>query len=217
MMEALDTVQFPFSVAWVREAIESLGGRYGVPSESKLEWMATQLNWDVYMLYSWKERISTSQARVSEVRNALKVLTRFHEDRQKELEAVDIPPHLVERETQLRDKFNAYMETMSFMEPMSWLAPALPMDAGLVFARLKSWRDIAENIADVFVQAMKESNPGRTFGFSDDGPAVKFTLAALERIGAAPRAGSPENARYRIAQRIRELKAKKKRKEKPDL
>lgn len=72
-------------------------------------------------------------------------------------------------------------------------------------------------IADVFVLAMKESNPDRTFGFSDNGPAVKFTLAALELIDAAPQAGSPENARYRIAQRIREFKAKWKRKRKPNV
>src|SRR5262249_26581629 len=156
-----------------------------------------------------------SQARDSEVRNALKVLARFHEDRRKEvLAAPDISPNIFVREMYLRDMFIAYERELSAL--WCWHFE-IPMDLAAWSAFPKNWRDIAERIADAFVQAMKESNPGRTFGFSDDGPAVKFTLATLERISAAPQAGSPENARYRIAQRIRELKAKKKRKEKPDL
>ena len=205
--------QHPFTVAWVRETIEALGDRYSVPSESTLFSLANRLNLTTDV-YESREVTRAHLDQYTEMYNALQVQKRWFDDRWKELEAANLLHD--ERETQLRDKFNAYMEAMTSHHESNFLT-GLPMEVWRVWPILKNWRDIAEYIADAFVLAMKESNPGRTFGFSDDGPAVKFTLAALERIGAAPRAGSPENARYRIAQRIRELKAKKKRKEKPDL
>src|SRR5262249_13471976 len=103
----------PFTVAWVREAIESLGRGYRVPPERGLEYMASRLNGD-FVFYTSKDQASANAARASEVRNALKVLACFHEDRWKELLAAShIPPDIVERETQLRDKFNAYRVEMS--------------------------------------------------------------------------------------------------------
>src|SRR5262249_23433171 len=67
--------QHPFTVAWVREAIEGLGGRYNVPPERELECIAGRLKAKSY-LYTWKDQTSASAARASEVRNALKVLAR---------------------------------------------------------------------------------------------------------------------------------------------
>src|SRR5262249_47076287 len=62
--------QHPFTVAWVREAIEGLGGRYNVPPERELECIAGRLKAKSY-LYTWKDQTSASAARASEVRNAL--------------------------------------------------------------------------------------------------------------------------------------------------
>src|SRR5262249_56321740 len=105
--------QRPFTVAWVREAIESLGDGYRVPPERGLEYMASRLNGKFYF-YMLKDQASASAARASEVRNALKALARFHPDRWKELLAAShIPPAIVECETQLRDKFNAYTGEMN--------------------------------------------------------------------------------------------------------
>src|SRR5262249_15022430 len=89
----------------------------------------------------------------SEVRNALRVLARYHEDRWTELLAA--APHLlprsvskkkrayiVGRETQVRDKFNAYSEEMihllaysSAISPWMWRRCMRPSKAGTTSRR----------------------------------------------------------------------------------
>jgi hypothetical protein len=227
-MKAPDTMRRPYTVPWLREAIEGLGGRgYAVPSEPKLGLLARCLNVGAE-IYADRELVRDARARAADVDHALQVLQSWHDDRCKESEANNIPPEIVKRETQLRNKFNAYMEAyMEAITPLEVMPdipmrPDLPMDVWLVSPSLKSWRDIVAFIAEAFAMAMEESNPGIEFGFSDNGPAVKFTVAALELIGAAP----PENARQRVAQclrdqrvaqRIREIRTKLKRNERTDL
>ena len=200
--------QHPFTVAWVREAIESLGGGYRAPSESELESMVSWLNGFAF-IYTWEDR---PKVRHSEVRNALKVLACYHEDRWKELLATapHLPPHFVEREMQLRDKFNAYSEEMIRLRALR--LAYLPMDVAALYAPLKSWHDIAESIAGVFARAMKESNPGKPFGNWERGPVVRFTTAALNLIGILPPADQLEELYPRVAKHLRAIKAEDRKK-----
>jgi hypothetical protein len=226
-VKAPDTMRRPYTVPWLRETVERLGPKYSVPSEPALGLLARWLNVGAE-IYADRELMRAARARATETYNALQVLQSWHDDRCKDSEAANIPPEIVKRETQLRDKFNSYME--AYMEAMTPheivpglpMRPDLPMDVWLVSPSLKSWRDIVAFIAEAFAVAMEESNPGIEFGFSDNGPAVKFTVAALEPIGASP----PENARQRVAQclraqrvarRLREIRAKRNRKERSDL
>ena len=208
----------PFTVAWVREAIEGLGDQYRVPPESRLRWLVNWLNGDAF-IYTWKGRPKVHDF---EVLNALEVLARYHEGRWKELlaGAPHLRPHIVERETQLRDKFNAYSEEMIRLRArgLAYLpaeaevlyAPFeswLPMDLAALYASFKSWHDIAGGIACVFAETMKESNPGKPFGNSDKGPVVRFTTAALNLIGILPHADRLEDLYPRVAKHLRMTKA----------
>src|SRR5262249_56161272 len=47
--------QYPFTVAWVREAIESLGDQYVVPPESELQSLVNWLN-PLAFVYTWEGR-----------------------------------------------------------------------------------------------------------------------------------------------------------------
>jgi len=209
----------PFTVAWLRETIEGLGPKYSVPSEPKLGLLARWLNVGAE-IYADQEPGRAARARATEMYNALQVQKRWFDDRRKELEAANIAPEMVERETQLRDKFNSYLEAMtSHMEAMTsreppWLVfGRLPMDVWLVSPPLKSWRDIVAFVADAFVLAMEESNPDKPFGASDHGPTVRFAVAALDLIGALPRARIRESLYPRVAKHLRAIRAKKRKKQ----
>src|SRR5262249_48825916 len=204
--------QYPFTVAWVREAIESLGGQYVVPPEAELQSLVNWLN-PLAFIYTWEGR---PKVRDSEVRNALRVLARYHEDRWTELLAA--APHLlprsvskkkrayiVGRETQVRDKFNAYSEEMIHL--LAYELRYLPMDVAALDAPFKSWHNIAAGASRLFSGAMKESNPGKPFGNSDRGHVVRFTTAVLNLIGILPHADRLEDLYPRVAKHLRMNKA----------
>lgn len=115
-MKAPDTMRRPYTVPWLREAIEGLGKRYSMPSEPTLWMLAKRLNVGAE-IYADREVLCAARARAAEVHHALQVLQHWHDDRAKELDAANIPPEIVKRETQLRDKFNAYMKAMASPAP----------------------------------------------------------------------------------------------------
>ena len=173
----------PYTIAWARETIESLG--LPVPSELKLALLATQLN-GIADFHKHSKEARDPRDRVDEVNCAMGVLTDWIEDRRKNCETAGVRhPKVIDDERRLRDKFTAFKDAFA-SHPLS-----LPMDAWMA-PPLAKWNDFARFIFDAFNWTMAEIFPDewRGFGTSDRSPAVRFAVKALEVIGAPPQARS---------------------------
>jgi hypothetical protein len=188
----------PFTVDWLRAQLQPYGRRYGFPPDWELARIASLINMVDGRCRGRAAEIA-SQEYAIEVHHALQVLTRFFAERERECESPDIDRQIVENERRLGGQFDSFMATLA-MTPCE-----LDLDKGRRRPPLKSWRDFAHFIAYLIKGALEDSNPGKPIGFSDDGPVVGLTMAALGVIAGDDTKLRP-TSRGALGQHLRQRK-----------
>jgi hypothetical protein len=115
---------------------------------------------------------ATNRARAAEVHHAFWVLMRFFDARRRAGEVPGADRQIGENARRLCDLFES-LEEMMLATPLE-----LEMDTGLQIPPFKNWRTFVQWVARAFQWALQDVN-SREIGFSDDGPVVRLTMAAL--------------------------------------
>jgi hypothetical protein len=165
----------PFTVAWLHEKMQFLENRYCRPPDHELAHIASLLNM-INDACKARGTAATNRAHAAKVHYAFWTLVRFFDARRRASEAPGVDRQIVENERRLCHQFEILKEMMA-ATPFE-----LKLDTGVQIPPFENWHTFVQWVARAFQWALQDSNPKKTVGFSDDGPAVRLTMEALDVI-----------------------------------